>query len=108
MSMTNPTDRIEIITSVQRWRRWTASDKIRMVDENFEPGRNGELGSAPAWHCPKPAVHVRRLVSHGGMTAAGSGEEVAPASPSLAELHVRELHRLLGKKALEAEILKEA
>ena len=80
MSMTNPTDRIEIITSVQCWRRWTASDKIRMVEENFEPGMNGELGSSPAWHCPKPAVHVRRLVSQGGMTAAGSGEEVVPAS----------------------------
>ena len=110
MSMTNPTDRIEIITSVRRWRRWTASDKIRMMEENFEPGMNGELGSSPAWHCPKPAVHVRRLVSQGGMTAAGSGEEVVPASDrrALPELHVRELHRLLGKKALEAEILKEA
>jgi hypothetical protein len=27
--MTNPTDRIEIITSVRR--RWTASEKVRMV-----------------------------------------------------------------------------
>ena len=38
MSMTNPTDRIEIITSVQRRRRWTASEKVRMVEETFEPG----------------------------------------------------------------------
>jgi hypothetical protein len=29
--MTNPTDRIEIITSVRR--RWTASEKVRMVEE---------------------------------------------------------------------------
>jgi transposase-like protein len=36
--MTNPTDRVEIITSVQRRRRWTASEKVRMVEETFEPG----------------------------------------------------------------------
>ena len=29
MSMSNPTDRVEIITSVQRRRRWTASEKVR-------------------------------------------------------------------------------
>lgn len=31
MSMSNPTDRVEIITSVQRHRRWTASDKFRFT-----------------------------------------------------------------------------
>src|SRR5262249_46472181 len=39
----------------------------------------------------------------------GSGEEVVPASDYRAlQNQVRELHRLLGKKTLEAEILKEA
>jgi len=43
------------------------------------------------------------------LTAAGSGEEVVPASDYRAlQSQVRELHRLLGKKTLEAEILKEA
>ena len=37
--MTNPTDRVEIITSVQRRRRWTASEKVRMVEETFERAR---------------------------------------------------------------------
>lgn len=35
--MTNSTDRLEIITSVQRRRRWTAPEKVRMVEETFEP-----------------------------------------------------------------------
>ena len=39
MSMTKPTDRVEIITSVQRRRRWTASEKVRMVEQTLEPGR---------------------------------------------------------------------
>ena len=35
VSMTNPTDCVEIITSVQRRRRWTACEKVRMVEETF-------------------------------------------------------------------------
>ena len=38
VSMSNPTDRVEIITSVQRRRRWTAAEKGRIVEETFEPG----------------------------------------------------------------------
>jgi hypothetical protein len=41
--------------------------------------------------------------------AAGSGDKVVPASDYRAlQNQVRELHWLLGKKTLEAEILKEA
>jgi Transposase len=36
--MTNSTNRVEIITSVQRRRRWTAPEKVGMVEETFEPG----------------------------------------------------------------------
>ena len=43
MSMSNPTDRVEVITSVQRRRRWTASEKLRMVEETFEPGMTMSL-----------------------------------------------------------------
>jgi len=34
--MSNPADRVEIITSVQRRRRWTAAEKVRIVEETFE------------------------------------------------------------------------
>src|SRR5262249_4656368 len=34
--MTNPADRVEIITSVQRRRCWTASEKVRIVEETFD------------------------------------------------------------------------
>ena len=107
MSMTNPTDCVEIITSVQRRRRWTASEKVRMVEETFEPGMTVSLVARRHGVAPNQLFTWRRLVAQGGLTAAGSGEE--PASDYRA-LHnqVRELHRLLGKKTLEAEILKEA
>jgi len=51
----------------------------------------------------------RRLVEQGALTAAGHEEEVVPASDYRAlQAQVKELQRLLGKKTLEAEILKEA
>jgi transposase-like protein len=39
------TDRVEIIPSDQRRRRWTASEKIRIVEETFEPGMTVSLGA---------------------------------------------------------------
>ena len=109
MSMTNPSDRIEVITSVQRRRRWAASEKVRMVEETLEPGATVSLVARRHGVAPNQLFTWRRLVAQGALTAAGSGEEVVPASDYRAlQSQVRELHRLLGKKTLEAEILKEA
>jgi transposase-like protein len=43
VSMSNPTNHIEIITSVQWRRRWTACEKVRMVEETFVPGMTVSL-----------------------------------------------------------------
>src|SRR5215510_556567 len=107
--MSNPTDRVEIITSVQRRRRWTASEKVRIVEETFEPGMTISLVARRHGVAPNQLFTWRRLVVEGALTAAGSGEQVVPASDYRAlQSQVRELQRLLGKKTLEAEILKEA
>jgi transposase len=109
VSMINPPNRIEVVTSVQRRRRWTASEKVRMVEETFAPGMTVSLVARQHGVAPNQLFTWRRLVAQGGLTAAGSGEEVVPASDYRAlQNQVRELHRLLGKKTLEAEILKEA
>ena len=42
-SMTNPSDRLEVITSVQRRRRWSAREKVRMVEDTYEPGMTVSL-----------------------------------------------------------------
>jgi transposase len=48
-------------------------------------------------------------MARGAFTAAGAGEEVVPASElRAAHQQIRELQRLLGKKTLETEILREA
>ena len=109
MFMTNPPNRIEVVTSVQRRRRWTASEKVRMVEETFAPGMTVSLVARQHGVAQSQLFTWRRLVAQGSLTAAGSGEEVVPASDYRAlQNQVRELHRLLGKKTLEAEILKEA
>ncbi len=107
--MTNPSNRVEVITSIQRRRRWTALEKVRTVEETFEPGVTVSLVARQHGVAPNQLFTWRRLVSQGSLTAAGSGEEVIPASEYRAlQNQIRELHRLLGKKTLEAEILKEA
>src|ERR1700752_3869216 len=118
--MSNPPNRIEVVTSIQRRRRWTASEKVRMVEETFAPGMTVSLVARQHDVAPNQLFTWRRLVAHGSLTAAGSGEEGVPASDyrglqnqvrgvnRLSQNQVRELHRLLGRKPLEAEILKEA
>lgn len=44
MSMSNPMDCVEIISSVQGRGRRTMSEKVRIVEETFEPGRTVRLG----------------------------------------------------------------
>ena len=58
---------------------------------------------------PNQLFTWRRLANQGALTATRAEEEVVPASDYRAlQNQIRELHRLLGKKTLEAEILKEA
>ena len=94
MSMSNPTNHVEVITSVQRRRRWTASEKVRMVEETFEPGMTVSLVARRRGVAANQLFTWRRLVAQGSLTAAGSGEEVVPASDYRAlQSQIRELHR---------------
>ena len=42
-SMTGNIDRVEVITSVQRRRRWPAEEKARIVQETYAPGMSVSL-----------------------------------------------------------------
>lgn len=41
--MTRTIDRVEVITSVQRRRRWSAEEKVRIVEETYLPGMSVSL-----------------------------------------------------------------
>ena len=86
MSMTNPTERVEIITSVQRRRRWTASEKVRMVEETFEPGMTVSLVARRHGVAPNQLFTWRRLVAQGGLTQPAAAKRLCrPRITSLAE-----------------------
>jgi transposase len=108
VSMTDHPPKIEVITSVQRRRRWSAAEKMRMVEETFQPDGNVSLVARRHGVSPNQLFTWRRLAAQGALTAAAAGEEVVPDSEHRAlQQQVRELQRLLGKKTLEVEILKE-
>jgi transposase len=39
--MSEEVQRVEIVTSVQRRRRWSVAEKIRFVEETLQPGHVG-------------------------------------------------------------------
>ena len=51
-----------------------------MVEETFEPGMTVSLVARRHGVAPNQLFTWRRLVAQGSLTAAGSGEEVVPAS----------------------------
>ena len=63
MSMTNSSNPIEVITSVQRRRRWTASEKVRMAEETLEPGMTVSLLARRHGVAPNQLFSWRRLVA---------------------------------------------
>src|SRR5690606_27852133 len=78
-------------------------------EETYLPGMSVSLVARRHGISGSQVFTWRRLISQGALTAAGAGEEVVPASEYRAlEVQVRELHRLLGKKAMENELLREA
>jgi transposase len=80
-----------------------------MVAQTYEPGMTVSLVARRVGIAPNQLFRWRKLASQGALAAAGAGEEVVPASEYKAlQQQVRELQRLLGKKTLETEILKEA
>ena len=92
MSMTDHPPKIEIISSVQRRRRWSATEKMRMVEETYQPGATVSLVARQHGVGPNQLFTWRRLAAQGALTAAAAGEDVVPASEHRAlQQQVREL-----------------
>jgi transposase len=104
-----PGPRVEVITSVQRRRRWSTAEKLRLVEEAMQPGSSVSLVARQAGVAPSQLFAWKRRVLEGGQAAIQADEDVVGASRVRdLEKRVRDLERLLGRKTMEAEILKEA
>ena len=71
--MANTSDRIEIITSVQRRRRWTAAEKMRLVEQTFAPGMTVSLVARQNGIAPNQLFTWRRLAAQGAADRDRSG-----------------------------------
>lgn len=80
-----------------------------MVRESLEPGQSVSVVARRNGINPNQLFHWRKLYQDGSLSAVSAGEAVVPASELADALRqIRELQRMLGKKILEAEVLKEA
>jgi transposase len=101
--------RVEVITSVQRRRRWTTAEKVRLVEETMQPGMSVSFVARRAGLAPSQLFAWKRRMLEGGVQAVQADEDVVGTSRVRElEKRVRDLERLLGRKTLEVEILKEA
>lgn len=100
---------IEVLTQPEQRRRRSVEEKLAIVRETFEPGATVS-GVARRHQVNANQVFAwRKLYQDGSLSAVSAGEQVVPASDLVEAMkQIRELQRLLGKKTMEVEILREA
>lgn len=100
---------VEVLTGIQRRRRWSAEQKKAMVLETEQPGMSVSVVARKYEVQPNQLFRWRRLFHEGALTAVRAEEELVPSS-EVKELkrRIRELECMLGRKTMETEILKDA
>lgn len=100
---------VEIITDGGRRRRWSAAEKLRIVEETLEDHASISIVARRNGVAPNLLYRWRRLMLEGGSVAVTEDDDVT-SNRVVREMEsrIRELERQLGRKTLEAEILREA
>jgi transposase len=107
--MSTNADRVEVFAGIQRRRRYTAEQKMALVQEAMQPGMTISYVARRHGISASLIFGWRRRMSEGGKEAIRADDEVVAKAEILAlQKRVRELERVLGKKTLENEILREA
>ena len=107
--MSDDYQRIELITGTVRRGHWTTEQKLQIIEESFQPGETVSSAARRRGVAPNLLYRWRRLMSEGGAAAVGSDEPVVGSSEMRRlEDRIRDLERLLGRKTMEIEILREA
>ena len=100
---------VEVLTGAKQRRRRTPQEKIAIVQQSMEPGMTVSYVARLHGVNANQVFKWRKQYQEGSLTAITAGEDVVPASELTAAMkQIRELQRLLGKKTMENEILKEA
>jgi len=107
--MPNTVDRVEVFAGIQRRRRYSVEQKLAAVAEAAQPGMSISFVARKHGISPSLLFGWRRRMAEGGKEAVRADDEVVPSSKMWElEKRIRELERVLGKKTLENEILREA
>jgi transposase len=109
VSTNRHTETIEVVTTDERRRRWSVAEKAELVRRTYQPGMTVSLVARQSGVAASLLFQWRKLERQGALMAVSAGEAVVPASElAAARAEIVKLQRVLGKKTLENEILKEA
>ncbi|WP_425272747.1 transposase [Rahnella woolbedingensis] len=93
----------------ERRRRRTPQEKMAIVQQSFEPSMTVSMVARQHGVAASQLFLWRKQYQEGSLTAVTSGEQVVPASELASAMkQIKELQRLLGKKTMEVELLREA
>jgi len=101
--------KVEVVTTIQRRRRWSVAEKLEILAEAEQPGMSMSYVARKHGIAATQIFKWKKLKEAGALTAVDSEEEVLPVS-QVRQLHerIRRLENILGRKTEEVEILKEA
>ena len=109
MTINNGVEPTEIICSTNKRKRWTGVEKRQIVNETYQPGVSVSYIARKHGIPPSQLFAWRKHWEVGALAGVDSEEKVVPLSRvKELEKQVNKLERILGKKTLEVEILKEA
>ena len=102
---------VEVIAPARAGRRrsFSTEEKRQMLDEAAAPG--GSISAVARRYGVSPSLvfRWRRLMDEGSLAGLDAGESVvAQSEVKQLQAQVRELERLLGRKTLENEVLRDA
>ena len=100
---------VEIITDGGRRRRWTAAEKLRIVEETLDGRASISVVTRRNGVGANLLYRWRRLMLEGGSVAVTDDDDVTSNRVVRGmEVRIREVERQLDRKTMEVEILKEA
>ena len=100
MSSIRPS-RVEVVTSVQRRRRWTPEQKLEIMKQTNEPGSSVSLVARVHGLSAAQLFQWHKAYMEGSLVAVGANESVVPAADLQdAMRRIKQLEGALGEKIL--------
>lgn len=97
------------VSGPEKRRLRTVQEKIAIVQQSLEPGMTVSVVACHHGVAASQLFLWSKLYQEGSLTAVVAGEQVVPASERASAMkQIKELQRLLGRKTMEVELLKEA